>query len=86
MLVKTDVPNKQLIECLEKKSQEIEPNCLFENTESILRFYEEDNVIIHEVKDNRVYKLLHRGEDDTSGPADMDVTHRVFFLPGKGPV
>ena len=59
-LVMVDVP-KQLVERLEKKPQEIGPNCLFENAESILRFYEEDIVLYvvrHEVKDKCVYKIL----------------------------
>ena len=43
-LVMADVP-KQLVERLAKKPQEIGPNCLFENAESILHFYEEDIVL-----------------------------------------
>ena len=70
-LVLADVPTK-LIERLQKKPQEISPSCLYENAESILRFYEEDiilHVVKQEVKDKRVYKLLQRGEDDdASGP------------------
>ena len=86
VLVMVDVP-KQLVERLEKKPQEIGPNCLFENAESILRFYEEDivlHVVRHEVKDKRVHELLQRGEDDTSGPADMSRTDRSSYL-GKDP-
>ena len=67
-LVLADVPTK-LIERLQKKSQQIGPSCLYENAESILRFYEEDivlHVIKQEVKDKWVYKLLQRGEDDDS--------------------
>ena len=63
-LVLADVPTK-LIERLQKKPQEISPSCLYENAESILRFYEEDivlHVVKQEVKDKRVYKLLQRGE------------------------
>ena len=85
-LVMADVP-KQLVERLEKKPQEIGPNCLFENAESILRFFEEDivlHVVRHEVKDKRVYELLQRGEDDTSGPADMSRIARSSYL-GKDP-
>ena len=81
-LVMADVP-KQLLERLEKKPQEIGPNCLFENAESILRFYEEDivlHVVRHEVKDKWVYELLQRGEDDTSGPADMSRVARSSYL------
>ena len=59
-LVYADAP-KNLIELLDKKPQRIGPGCLYENAESILRFYEED-IIVHvvkqEVKDKRVYKLL----------------------------
>ena len=72
VLVYADAP-KRLIERLENKPQEIGSNCLFENAESILRFYEEDivsHVVKQEVKDKRVYKLLQRGEDDGSEPAD----------------
>ena len=47
-LVMADVP-KKLIERLEKKPQEIGPDCLFENAESILRFFEED-IVLHVVK------------------------------------
>ena len=59
-MVLSDVPTK-LIERLQKKPQEIIPSCLYENAESILRFYEEDivlHVVKQEVKDKRVYKLL----------------------------
>ena len=55
-LVYADAP-KRLMERLEKKPQRIAPDCLFENAESILRFYEE-NIVLHvvqqEVKDKRV--------------------------------
>ena len=70
-LVKADAP-KRLLERLQKKPQEIGPDCLYENAESILRFFEEDivlHVVKQEVKDKRVYKLLQRGEDDTDTPA-----------------
>ena len=86
VLVLADVP-KQLIKRLEKKPQEIGPNCLFENTENILHFYEEDivlHVVRQEVKDKRVYKLLQRGEDDEEGPADMAHIDRSSYL-GKDP-
>ena len=66
-LVHVDVP-KSLETRLLKKPQEIGHDCLFENAESILRFYEEDiilHVIKQEVKDKRVYKLLQRGEDQS---------------------
>ena len=56
-LVMADVP-KRLIERLEKKTQVIGPDCLYENAEGILRFFEEDivlHVVNQEVKDNRVY-------------------------------
>jgi len=43
-LVMADAP-KRLIERLEKKTQVIGPDCLFENAESILRFFEEDIVL-----------------------------------------
>ena len=59
-LVLTDVP-KRLIERLEKKTQVISPDCLYENAESILQFYEKDivmHVVKQEVKDKRVYELL----------------------------
>ena len=52
-LVLADVPQK-LIDRLTKKPQKIGPDCLFENAESILHFYEEDivlNVVRQEVKD-----------------------------------
>ena len=55
-IVKADAP-KRLLERLAKKPQEISPDCLFENAESIIRFYEEDiilHVIKQEVKDKRV--------------------------------
>ena len=58
-LVFADAP-KNLVARLEKKPQRIGPDCLFENAESILRFYEEDivaHVVMQEVKDKRVYKL-----------------------------
>ena len=85
-LVMADVP-KKLIERLEKKPQEIGPDCLYENAESILRFFEEDivlHVVRQEVKDKRVYKLLQRGEDDTSGPPDVSRIARSSYL-GKNP-
>ena len=86
-LVLADVPTK-LVERLQKKPQEISPSCLYENAESILRFYEEDiilHVVKQEVKDKRVYKLLQRGEeDDASGPADMARIARSSYL-GKNP-
>ena len=85
-MVMADVP-KHLVERLEKKPQEIGPNCLFENAESILRFYEEDivlHVVKQEVKDKRVYELLQRGENDTGGPADMSRIARSSYL-GKDP-
>ena len=86
-LVLADVPTK-LFERLQKKPQEISPSCLYENAESILRFYEEDivlHVVKQEVKDKRVYKLLQRGEDDdASGPADMARIARSSYL-GKNP-
>ena len=56
---------------------------MFENAESILRFYEENiilHVIRHEVKDKRVCKLFHRGEDDTNGSADMSSMARSSHL------
>ena len=59
-LVYADEPTN-LKERLAKKPQEIGPNCLYENAESILRFYEEDivlHVVKQEVKDKRFYKLL----------------------------
>ena len=59
-LVYADEP-ANLKERLAKKPQEIGPDCLYENAESILRFYEEDivlHVVKQEVKDKRVYKLL----------------------------
>lgn len=43
-LVKADAP-KRLLERLQKKPQEIGPDCLYENAESILRFFEEDTVL-----------------------------------------
>ena len=52
-LVRADVP-ESLSELLKQKPQEIGPNCLFENAEGILRFYEEDiilHVVRQEVKD-----------------------------------
>ena len=55
-LVFADAPGK-LIERLSKKPQHIGPDCLYENAESILRFYEEDivqHVVKQEVKDKRV--------------------------------
>ena len=86
-LVLADVPTK-LIERLQKKPQEISPFCLYENASSILRFYDEDiilHVVKQEVKDNRVYKLLQRGEDnDASGTADMVRIARSSYL-GKNP-
>ena len=81
-LVMADVP-KQLLERLEKKPQEIGPNCLFENAESILRFFEEDivlHVVKQEVKDKRVYKLLQRGEGDTAKPADVARIAKSSYL------
>ena len=47
---------KLVIDRLEKKPQQIVPNYLFENAESIVRFYEEDivlyiHVVRQEVKD-----------------------------------
>ena len=47
-LVKADAP-KRLLERLQKKPQEIGPDCLYENAESILRFFEED-IVLHVVK------------------------------------
>ena len=85
-LVMADAP-KRLIERLEKKTQVIAPDCLFENAESILRFFEEDivlHVVKQEVKDKRVYKLLQRGEEDTGEPADMARVARSSYL-GKDP-
>ena len=85
-LVYADVP-KSLEERQQKKPQEIGHDCLFENAESILRFYEEDiilHVIKQEVKDKRVYKLLQRGEDDTEDQADMARVARSSYL-GKNP-
>ena len=58
-IIYADEP-KALKKRLEEKTQEIGPNCLHENAESILHFYEEDivpHVIKQEVKDKRV---LHR--------------------------
>ena len=85
-LVLADVPSK-LIERLEKKPQEISPSCLYENAESILRFYEEDivlHVVRQEVKDKRVYKLLQRGkEDDASGTTDMARASRALHTWAK---
>ena len=85
-LVRADAP-KKLIERLAKKPQEIGPDCLFENAESIIRFFEEDivlHVVKQEVKDKRVYKLLQRGEDDgTDAPADMARIAKVL-LPWQG--
>lgn len=63
-LIYADAP-KKLTERLESKPQEIGPDCLFENAESILRFYEEDiilHVVKQEVKDKRVYELFQRDE------------------------
>jgi len=81
-LVKADAP-KRLLERLQKKPQEIGPDCLYENAESILRFFEEDivlHVVKQEVKDKRVYKLLQRGEDDTDTPADMSRIAKSSYL------
>ena len=81
-LVKADAP-KRLLERLQKKPQEIGPDCLYENAESILRFFEEDivlHVVKQEVKDKRVYKLLQRGEDDTDTPADMSHIAKSSYL------
>ena len=81
-LVYADAP-KRLMERLEKKPQRIAPDCLFENAESILRFYEEDNVlhvVQQEVKDKRVYRLLQRGEDEASETADMARIARSSYL------
>ena len=55
-IVYADAP-KKLIERLEKKPQEISPNCLYENAESILRFYEED-IVLHVVKQEVKDKLI----------------------------
>ena len=44
-LVKADAP-KRLLERLQKKPQEIGPDCLYENAESILHFFEEDIVLL----------------------------------------
>ena len=55
-LVYADAP-KKLVERLDAKPQEIGPDCMFENAESILRFYEEDivlHVVKQEVKDKRI--------------------------------
>ena len=85
-LVYADAPTK-LIERLDKKPQRIGPDCLYENAESILRFYEEDivgHVVKQEVKDKRVYKLLQKGEDDESKPADMARIAKSSYL-GKDP-
>ena len=85
-LVYADAP-KNLIARLDKKPQRIGPDCLFENAESILRFYEEDivlHVVKQEVKDKRVYKLLQRGEDDDSEPADIARVARSSYL-GNNP-
>ena len=85
-LVLADVPQK-LVDSLAKKPQKTGPDCLFENAESILRFYEEDivlHVVRQEVKDERVYNLLQRGEDDVEGPADMARMARSSYL-GKNP-
>ena len=85
-MVLADVPQK-LVDRLAKKPQKIGPDCLFENAESILHFYEEDivlHVVSQEVKDKRVYKLLQRGEDDVEGPADMARIARSSYL-GKNP-
>ena len=86
VLVLTDVSQK-LVERLAKKPQKIDPDCLFENAENILHFYEED-IVLHlvrqEVKDNRVYKLLQRGEDDIEGSVDMTRIARSSYL-GKNP-
>ena len=81
-LVLADVPQK-LVDRLAKKPQKIGPDCLFENAENILRFYEEDivlHVVRQEVKDKRVYELLQRGEDDVEGPADMTLIARSSCL------
>ena len=83
-LVYADAP-KNLVERLEAKPQEIGPDCLFENAESILRFYEEDivlHVVKQEVKDKRVYELLQR--DETAEPTDMARIARSSYL-GKNP-
>ena len=83
-LVYADAP-KKLLDRLEKKPQEIGPDCLFENAESILRFYEEDivlHVVKQEVKDKRVYELLQRGEDDEL--ASMSRIARSSYL-GEDP-
>ena len=85
-LVMADVP-KKLIKRLEKKPQEIGPNCLYENAESILRFFEEDivlHVVQQEVKNKRVYKLLQRGEDEASDLPDMARIAKSSYL-GKDP-
>ena len=44
-LVKADAP-KRLVERLAEKPQTIGPDCLFENAETILRFFEED-IVLH---------------------------------------
>ena len=85
-LVKADAP-KRLLERLQKKPQETGPDCLYENAESILHFFEEDIVLYvvkQEVKDKRVYKLLQRGEDDTDTPTDMSRIVKSSYL-GKDP-
>ena len=85
-LVLANVPQK-LVDILVKKPQKIGPDCLFENAESILHFYEEDivlHVVRQEVKDKRVYKLLQRGEDNVEGPVDMAHIARSSYL-GKNP-
>ena len=85
-LVKADAP-KRLVERLAEKPQTIGPDCLFENAETILRFFEEDivlHVVRQEVKDKRVYKLLQRGEDEGEGPADMARIAKSSYL-GKNP-
>ena len=50
-LVKADAP-KRLLERLQKKPQEIGPDCLYENAESILHFFEEDIVSNKKLKTN----------------------------------
>ena len=81
VLVMADVAKPRL-KRLEKKPQEIGPNCLFENAESILRFFEEDivpHVVKQKVKDKRVCELMQSGENDTGGPADM--SHITWHVP-----
>ena len=56
-IVYADAP-KSLIERLVKKPQKIIPNCLYENAESILRFYEEDVLQCIAYRETRSERLV----------------------------